>query len=57
MIEGVGGEGFGGCWEGSRSVGDFDPGEGISRQGGEDGEGLFEGLLPFLSQEVRKSDM
>ena len=38
-------------------MGDFDPGEGISRQGGGDWEGLFEGLLPFLSPEVRKSDI
>ena len=35
---------FGECWEGSRSVGG-------------DGERLFEGLLPFLSPEIRKSDM
>ena len=44
---------MGECWEDSRSVGDFDRGEGFSRLEGGDWEGLFGGLLPFLSPGVR----
>ena len=45
MSGGVVGE----CWEDSRSVGDFDCGEGFSGLGGGD----WEGLLLFLSPGVR----
>ena len=40
-------------WDESKSMGDFVRGEGFSRLGGGDWEGLFEGLLPFLFPGVR----
>ena len=49
MNGGVMGEG----WDESKSMGDFVRGEGFSRLGGGDWEGLFEGLLPFFFPGVR----